>query len=237
MRHIILDTETTGLSWKDGHRIIEIGAVEMVNMSVTGHNLHLYINPERDIDEDAVRIHGITSEFLQDKPVFADVAQQFTDYIGDDVLVIHNAPFDIGFLNSELARLGQADIAMDRVVDTLDTARRKYPGAQASLDALCRRFTIDNTHRDLHGALIDARLLADVFVELEGGREPSLMLDANSSDDAVSASGSNEVSLSGFYVDARDIRPARAHAPSAEELKAHEELLEKLKEPLWRQMS
>ncbi|MGB1181473.1 MAG: DNA polymerase III subunit epsilon, partial [Candidatus Puniceispirillaceae bacterium] len=148
MRHIILDTETTGLSHSEGHRIIEIGAVEMVNFSLTGERLHLYINPEREIDEGAVAIHGITSEFLTDKPLFQDIAAQFLEFIGDDMLVIHNAPFDVGFLNAELARMAKAALSMDRVVDTLQMARQKFPGAQASLDALCRRFDIDNTHRE-----------------------------------------------------------------------------------------
>ena len=168
MRHVVLDTETTGLSAKDGHRIIEIGAVEMVNLSVTGRSLHLYINPERDIDAGALEIHGLSSELLADKPVFADVLVEFIDFIGNDLLVIHNAPFDIGFLNAEFARCGRPPLSMERVIDTLSLAREKYPGAQASLDALCRRFGVDNTHRDLHGALIDADLLAAVFVELQG---------------------------------------------------------------------
>ncbi|MGB0810683.1 MAG: DNA polymerase III subunit epsilon, partial [Candidatus Puniceispirillaceae bacterium] len=177
MRHIVLDTETTGLSAKDGHRIIEIGAVEMVNLSLTGQSLHVYINPEREIDAGAQEIHGLSSEFLADKPVFADILSDFTNFIGDDLLVIHNAPFDIGFLNAELSRCGHPPLSMDRVVDTLPLARQKYPGAQASLDALCRRFGVDNSHRDLHGALIDADLLAAVYVELQGGRQPGLQLD------------------------------------------------------------
>ena len=157
---MVLDTETTGLSTKDGHRIIEIGAVEMVNLSITGRSLHFYINPERDIDATAQDIHGLSSELLADKPVFADILAEFNDFIGNDILVIHNAPFDIGFLNAELSRCGCPPLSMDRVIDTLLLAREKYPGAQASLDALCRRFGVDNTHRDLHGALIDADLLA-----------------------------------------------------------------------------
>ena len=177
MRHLVLDTETTGLSATEGHRIIEIGVVEMVNFSVTGRSLHLYINPERDIDVGAQDIHGLSSEFLADKPVFADILTEFTDFIKDDLLVIHNAPFDIGFLNAEFSRCGHPPLSMERVIDTLPLARQKYPGAQASLDALCRRFDVDNSHRDLHGALIDADLLASVFVELKGGRQPGLKLD------------------------------------------------------------
>ena len=153
MRHLVLDTETTGLSVKNGHRIIEIGAVEMVNFSVTGRSLHLYINPERDIDVGAQEIHGLSSEFLADKPVFADILTELTEFIRDDLLVIHNAPFDVGFLNAEFSRCGHPPLSMDRVVDTLLLTRQKYPGSQASLDALCRRFGIDNSHRNLHGAL------------------------------------------------------------------------------------
>ena len=166
-RHIILDTETTGLSPEQGHRVVEIGAVEMINFSPTGEQLHLYMNPEREMETEAERIHGLSTAFLSDKPLFADIAQQFIDFIGDDILVIHNAPFDVGFLNAELSRCRLAALSMDRVVDTLPLARQKFPGAQASLDALCRRFDIDNTHRDLHGALVDADLLASVFVELK----------------------------------------------------------------------
>ena len=184
MRHIILDTETTGLSAKEGHRIIEIGAVEMINYSLTGKKLHLYINPEREIDEGAQAIHGISGEFLQDKPVFSDVADSFLEFVGEDMLVIHNAPFDVGFLNAELVRCHRPILQDGRVTDTLALARQKFPGAQASLDALCRRFQIDNSHRDLHGALIDADLLAGVFVELQGGKQPGLALQDEAKDNS-----------------------------------------------------
>ena len=206
MRHIVLDTETTGLSAKDGHRIIEIGAVEMVNLSLTGQSLHLYINPEREIDAGAQEIHGLSSEFLANKPVFADILSEFTDFIGDDLLVIHNAPFDIGFLNAELSRCGHPPLSMDRVVDTLPLARQKYPGAQASLDALCRRFGVDNSHRDLHGALIDADLLAAVYVELQGGRQPGLQLDDDLTSQAQEAVSSEDTDLSGFVLTNKPIR-------------------------------
>ena len=163
-REIVLDTETTGIDPKDGHRIIEIGALEMDNHMPTGKQLHLYINPERDIDAGAVAIHGLTSEFLADKPVFADIVDEFLNFVGDSPMVIHNAPFDMGFVNAELARLARAPLPMTQAVDTLPMARKKFPGAQANLNALCRRFEIDNSHRDLHGALIDADLLAAVYV-------------------------------------------------------------------------
>ncbi len=234
MRHLVLDTETTGLSAKDGHRIIEIGAVEMLNLSVTGRSLHLYINPERDIDVGAQDIHGLSSEFLADKPIFSDILTEFTDFIKDDFLVIHNAPFDIGFLNAEFSRCGHPPLSMERVIDTLPLARQKYPGAQASLDALCRRFGVDNSHRDLHGALIDADLLASVFVELKGGRQPGLKLEDGTEDkpsnNKISGEGTN---LSGFILSERSVRPARTFAISGIESAAHKDLLAKMNNPIW----
>ncbi len=234
MRHLVLDTETTGLSPKDGHRIIEIGAVEMVNLSVTGRSLHLYINPERDIDVGAQDIHGLSSEFLTDKPVFSDILTEFIDFIKDDLLVIHNAPFDIGFLNAEFSRCGYPPLSMERVIDTLPLARQKYPGAQASLDALCRRFGIDNSHRDLHGALIDADLLASVFVELKGGRQPGLKLEDGTENVSTNNNISGEdINLSGFVLCKRSVRPARIFAVSDIEGAAHKDLLTKMNNPIW----
>ncbi len=233
MRHLVLDTETTGLSAKDGHRIIEIGAVEMVNLSLTGRCLHLYINPEREIDAGAKEIHGLSSELLADKPVFADIAAEFLDFIGNDLLVIHNAPFDIGFLNAELTRCGRSPLSIERVIDTLPLAREKYPGAQASLDALCRRFNIDNTHRDLHGALIDADLLAAVFVELKGGRQPGLQLDDDIKDALPVNIVVEDTKLSGFELNERCVRPARSFAVSDSETAAHKVLLAQIKDPIW----
>lgn len=237
MRHIILDTETTGLSVKDGHRIIEIGALEMVNYTLTGGQLHLYINPERDIDEGAQAVHGISGEFLEDKPVFADVADAFLDFVGEDIMVIHNAPFDVGFLNAELARCEKSPLQDSRVTDTLMLARQKFPGAQASLDALCRRFSIDNSHRDLHGALIDADLLAEVFVELQGGRQPGLALTEEPETTASTGQQTDEEkdALAGFEITDRPIRPARSFVASTEELDAHHALLDKIRDPIWRQ--
>ena len=233
MRHVVLDTETTGLSAKDGHRIIEIGAVEMVNLSVTGRSLHLYINPERDIDAGALEIHGLSFEFLADKPVFANILVEFIDFIADDLLVIHNAPFDIGFLNAELGRCGRPPLSMERVIDTLSLAREKYPGAQASLDALCRRFGVDNTHRDLHGALVDADLLAAVFVELQGGRQPVLELD-DGIKDVLSENTTVEIAnLSGFTLNERPVKPARLFGVSDAETNAHKGLLSQMKDPIW----
>lgn len=233
MRHIVLDTETTGLSAKDGHRIIEIGAVEMINLSLTGQSLHLYINPERDIDAGAEEVHGLSSEFLADKPVFAEILTEFIDFIGDDILVIHNAPFDIGFLNAELSRCGRPPLSMDRVVDTLPLARQKFPGAQASLDALCRRFGVDNTHRDLHGALIDADLLAAVYVELQGGRQPGLQLDNDADPQPQQDTAKDDTDLSGFILSNKPVRPARSFALPEQEAADHQKLIDRIDNPVW----
>jgi DNA polymerase-3 subunit epsilon len=177
MREIVLDTETTGFEPSEGHRIVEIGAVELLNHMPTGKTYHQYINPERDMPVDAFNVHGISEEFLADKPKFAAVGQEFLDFIGLDAkLVIHNAAFDMKFLNFELQKAGLAKIANDRAVDTLMIARRKFPGSPASLDALCRRFNIDNSSRTLHGALLDSEILAEVYLELIGGRQPDFGL-------------------------------------------------------------
>jgi DNA polymerase-3 subunit epsilon len=172
---------------------------------------------------------------LSDKPLFIDIAQQLIDFIGDDVLVIHNAPFDVGFLNAELSRCKIAPLSMDRVIDTLPLARQKFPGAQASLDALCRRFDIDNTHRDLHGALVDADLLASVFVELKGGRQPGLALQTEQEESHNKTEQDNTLSLSGFLVEDRPIRPARPSVLKHEEQEAHNKLLGTMRTPIWHQ--
>ncbi|WP_034998081.1 DNA polymerase III subunit epsilon [Beijerinckia mobilis] len=178
MREIILDTETTGLDPAEGHRIIEIGCVELLHSVPTGQTYHVYIDPQRDIPADAVKVHGITAEFLAGKPLFADIAQDFLKFIGDAKLVAHNAAFDMRFLNAELALLGLDPLDLERVVDTLSLARRRYPGASNSLDALCQRYGIDNSRRTKHGALLDAEILADVYVELLGGRQVALTFEA-----------------------------------------------------------
>lgn len=232
MREIVLDTETTGIDPSDGHRIIEIGALEMVNQTPTGEQFHIYINPEREIDAGAVNIHGLTQEFLSDKPVFADVVSGFLDFIGDSQLVIHNAPFDMGFINAELVRLGKAALPMDRAVDTLTMARRKFPGAQASLDALCRRFEIDNSHRDLHGALVDADLLATVYIELLGGRQRHLSLEPEGGRPVAGAPVADNAAP-GFTVNGDPSKFDRPHAPSDGELAAHRELVKRLENPVW----
>lgn len=227
MREIVLDTETTGLDPLKGDRVVEIGGVELVNLVPTGRTLHLYINPERPMPEEARRVHGLDDAFLADKPVFAQIVEEMLSFFGDARLVIHNAEFDMRFLNAELTRLGFPAMPMSRSLDTLAIARRRFPGAQATLDALCRRFGIDNSNRTLHGALLDAELLADVYLELMGGRQPGLGLDAK-------AAGAGGVGESGGAVPAdRPVRPPRPHAPSAEELAAHRAFLDKISNPIW----
>ena len=188
MREIVLDTETTGFEPAEGHRIVEIGALELVNHVPTGRTYHQYINPERAMPAEAFAVHGLGDDFLRPQPVFAAVAQDFLDFVQDAALVIHNAAFDMKFLNAELEWARKPQLTRNKVVDTLMLARRKFPGAQASLDALCRRFGIDNSNRTLHGALLDSELLAEVYLELMGGRQRDFGLSATS-DKAEAAGG------------------------------------------------
>ncbi|HKT20458.1 MAG TPA: DNA polymerase III subunit epsilon [Stellaceae bacterium] len=220
MRELVIDTETTGLDPADGHRLVEIAVIELMNHLPTGRTYHAYINPERDMPEAAQAVHGLSAEFLSSHPVFANVAREFLDFVGDGALVIHNAEFDLAFLNAELTRAGLTRLALP-VVDTLLLARQRFPGQPANLDALCRRFAIDLSGREKHGAMIDGRLLAAVYLELIGGRQPGLDLNAV------------ETAVSPISVIARAPRPARPHVPSAEELLAHAAFLLKLKQPLW----
>ncbi|ABG30155.1 DNA polymerase III subunit epsilon [Roseobacter denitrificans] len=176
MREIVLDTETTGFDPESGDRIVEIGAVELMGHVATGRTYHQYINPERSMPEEAFQVHGLGDDFLRDKPKFAEVGQAFLDFIGDAKLVIHNAAFDIKFLNAELGWINLPKIPWEQAIDTLDIARKRFPGSPASLDALCRRFGIDNTSRTLHGALLDSEILAEVYLELIGGRQPDFGL-------------------------------------------------------------
>jgi len=173
MRQIVLDTETTGLEPKQGHRIIEVGCVELVDRRLTGNNFHQYLQPDREIDDAAVEVHGITTEFLADKPRFEDVVDDFISYVDGAELIIHNAPFDVGFLNAELDKVGREEGLLERlciITDTLVMARKKHPGQRNSLDALCRRYEIDNSQRQLHGALLDSEILADVYLVMTGGQ-------------------------------------------------------------------
>lgn len=176
MREIVLDTETTGLDPKDGHRIVEIGAVELYNHVPTGNEYHQYINPLISMPDQAFAIHGLSDEFLSDKPKFSEIAKEFLDFIGSAKLVIHNAAFDIKFINAELKSIDEEEITFDRATDTLAIARKKFPGSPASLDSLCRRFKIDNSARVVHGALLDSQILAEVYLELVGGKQPDFAL-------------------------------------------------------------
>ena len=224
MREVILDTETTGLDPSSGHRIVEIGCIETQNHIPTGDVFQCYVDPERDMPEGAFAVHGLSSEFLADKPKFADIADQFLAFIGDDPLVIHNAEFDLRFLNAELILLGKSPLERSRAVDTVGLARRRYPGAQVSLDALCRRFEIDLTRREKHGALLDAELLAEVYLYLMGGRQPGLDLHV----DTVTVDAAATINAE------RPTRSPRPHAPSAAEAEAHEALLDQITQPIWR---
>lgn len=180
MREIVLDTETTGLDPFDGHRIVEIGAVELFNHVPTGRTYHQYINPLRSMPEEAFNVHGISEEFLADKPVFERIGQEFLDFVQDSQMVIHNASFDMKFLNAELEWAKMRTLPNTQALDTLSIARKRFPGSPASLDALCRRFGIDNSKREKHGALLDSEILAEVYLELTGGRQPDFVLDAGS---------------------------------------------------------
>lgn len=225
MRQIVLDTETTGLSPKAGHRMIEIGCLEMVSRRLTGNNLHLYINPGRSIDAEAQKVHGITEAFLQDKPVFTDIAKQLLDFIRDAELIIHNAPFDVGFLNHEFGLVSRSAKPVSHycsIVDTLVMAKRLHPGQQNSLDALCRRYHVDNSNRELHGALLDSELLAQVYLLMTGGQTGLFENEPSSKESVMVASEIKRVSSQ---------RPAlRTIQPTAEEKFAHEAFLEMLKE-------
>lgn len=226
MREIVLDTETTGVEALKGDRIVEIGCVELVNHCPTGRTYHVYINPERDMPEGAFKVHGLSAAFLSDKPVFAAVASEFAAFIADAKLVIHNAAFDVGFINMEFGRLGLPAIVPALVVDTLSMARRKHPGASNSLDALCSRYGIDNSRRTKHGALLDSEILAEVYIELIGGKQTSLGFGSA----AAGKAGA------GFAVAIE--RPVRqrelASRLTPEERAAHEAFVLKLKGPLWR---
>ncbi len=228
MREIVLDTETTGLDPFSGHRLVEIGCVELFNHLPTGRVFHQYINPERDMPDEAFKVHGLSNEFLADKPVMAEVVADFLEFIGDSVLVIHNAEFDMKFINWELAQLGFPAIPMTRTIDTVMMARRKFPGAQANLDALCRRFGIDNSNRIKHGALLDSELLAEVYLELIGGRQPGLQLASQGG--GASAPGGGAAAVAQVERPRREPRP---HAPLPDELAAHQAFLGKIKDPLW----
>lgn len=225
MLEVVLDTETTGMDPFKGDKLVEIGAVELKNHLPTGRTLQIYINPERDIPEEVVAVHGITNEFVADKPTFSQIYMDFIDFIGDSKLIIHNAEFDMKFLNAELKNVGHPPLKWSRVIDTLAIARKKFPGSPANLDALCRRFDIDNTSRTFHGALLDSELLAEVYLELTGGRQHGMGLSDNKNNVTNNASTGTSNNLRASKKPVRDPRP---HAANEDELSAHKELLEKI---------
>jgi DNA polymerase-3 subunit epsilon len=224
MREIVFDTETTGFSFADGDRMVEIGCVEMVNRVETGRTFHAYFHPERSMPPGAQAIHGLSDVFLSDKPLFAHGVEALLEFLGDSPLVAHNASFDFGFINGELGRCGRQAISLDRMVDTIVLARTRHPGAKHSLDALCSRYGIDRSHRTLHGALLDAQLLAQVYVELTGGRQIGLGL--------VSEIVEVQASFSPAAAPAT-IRPPRLFTASEEELARHAAFMTKVVNPLW----
>ncbi len=226
MREIVLDTETTGFDPENGDRIVEIGCVEVENHVPTGRTYWQYINPERDVPEEAVAVHGITTEFLKDKPLFGEIVGDFLDFCGTAPLVIHNAEFDVKFLNYELKQLGFPKFKLKDAVDTLLIARKKFPGSPANLDALCRRFGIDNTSRDFHGALLDAQLLAEVYLELNGGRQHGFNIENEVKSSSSSIEGSTKIE--------RVFREPREFPVSNDELEEHEKMLETLGEAIWK---
>lgn len=225
MREIIFDTETTGLDPAGGDRIVEIGCIEMINRAETGRHFHAYFNPERPMPAGAEAVHGLSDIFLSDKPRFAERVEDLLEFIEDSPLVAHNAGFDFGFLNHELGLCGRQVICMSRMVDTLSLARSKHPGAKHSLDALCTRFGVDRSRRTKHGALLDAQLLAQVYIELTGGRQIGLGLVAET--EAVEI-----VEVAGT-VTVRQPRAPRPHSPAIEELERHRAFISKLVEPIW----
>jgi DNA polymerase-3 subunit epsilon len=225
MREIVFDTETTGLDPSTGDRLVEIGCIELVNRVATGRTFHAYFNPDRTMPIEAERVHGLGDAFLADKPRFHEHVVELLEFIGDSPLIAHNAQFDFGFLNWELGACGHPEVSLERMIDTLVLARRRHPGAKHSLDALCVRYGVDRSHRVLHGALLDAELLAQVYVELTGGRQIGLALAAESAATTI------EVAV--FRPRHREFRAPRPHSASAEELARHKAFVESFDSPLW----
>ncbi|MEG9860937.1 MAG: DNA polymerase III subunit epsilon [Parvularculales bacterium] len=242
MREIVLDTETTGLEVDEDHRIVEIGCIELINYVPTGEQYHTYVNPERAMPEVAWKVHGLDDTFLADQPVFTDIVEDFLSFIGEAPLVMHNAPFDMGFLNAELKRLDWPPFPEDRAIDTLEIARRKYPGRPNNLDALCRRFKIDLSGREKHSALLDAKLLAEVYLKLLGGREPDLgLVSMGASDGGMVDGGQNGGIATAACVARLHPLPPRL---SDEDRKSHDIFVESLARdaadgivPLWKRLS
>lgn len=228
MREIVFDTETTGLDPASGDRMVEIGCVEMINRVPSGATFHAYFNPERDMPAAAEAVHGLSSAFLAEKPLFAEQVDELIRFLGDAPLVAHNAGFDFGFLNNELAMIGREPVDRERMIDTVAIARKRHPGAKVSLDALCTRYGIDRSHRVKHGALLDAELLAQVYVELTGGRQIGLELAAEIAVTEVAVAG-----VSSPHAENRPRREPRAHAASPQELARHKEFVDRIENSLW----
>ena len=227
MREIVLDTETTGLDIKEGHRLIEIGACEMVNHVITNKTFHVYINPQREIDIDAVNIHGISNDDLTDKPKFSEICDKFLEFIGNSTLVIHNADFDVSFINNELNLCGKNFEIKNPIIDTLKLAKKKFPGSLVNLDSLCKRFDINLNSRKFHGALIDAVLLSDVYVELIGGKQTSLTFD----DKQVVGSSDKTASFSSEKV---ELIKDRNFVVTESELEKHKKFIETIDDTIWK---
>lgn len=240
MREIVFDTETTGFDPTQGHRVVELGCVELVNGIESGRTLQIYFNPERDMPPEAFRIHGLSEQFLSAQKLFADHIDEICEFLGDDArLIAHNAGFDFTFLDAEFARCGRPPLSRDRMVDTAALARRRHPGAKHTLDALCTRYGVDRSHRDKHGALLDAELLAQVYIEMQGGRQIALGWGDDDGDTDCEAASATVQSAAALQPDAAPtppiIRPPRHFAPSAEELARHAAFVATLKDPLWAQ--
>lgn len=232
MREVIFDTETTGLDPKAGDRMVEIGCIEMIGRVETGRTFHAYFNPDRDMPPEAERVHGLSAAFLATKPRFAEMADELLEFLGDAPLVAHNAGFDFGFLNNELELAGRPPIGLERMVDTVAIARRKHPGAKLSLDALCTRYGIDRSHRVKHGALLDAELLAQVYVELTGGRQIGLGLVDSPAEDGIAALPTTNAPWHRPVTD-RPRREPRPHVASPEELERHRVFIADIKGAIW----
>ena len=226
VREIVFDTETTGFNPEKGDKLVEIGAIELINHKPTGKTYHQYINPERDVPEEVVKVHGLTEEFLKDYPIFKDIADEFLEFVGDDgILVAHNAKFDMSFINYELSLINKNTYKNDRVIDTLEIAKNMFPGSRHTLDALCKRFNIDNSKRTKHGALLDAELLAEVYLQMLGGDEPDMDLKANT----VEKKEKIKINIERKY------REPRNFTLSDEDIKEHNEFMLKIKNPIWNQ--
>lgn len=222
-RELVLDTETTGLSPNSGDKIVEIGIVELLNNIPSGKHFHKYINPERSMPDSAFRVHGLSYEFLKNKPLFLDIADELLNFIGQDTIIIHNASFDLGFLNSELSSVGKRKISVSQTIDSLALAREKFPGSPASLDALCRRFSINNSDRELHGALLDSYILADVYLELTGGRQPNFEL-LNDKKSNAKFIGSNNFDANKTFTRTKPLK----NRLSIKEIDEHKKLIKKI---------